>query len=76
LGLFFTGHFYAAPFDTLDGGPKFWVAGKLVDGDAKQAQSSLDKVRALMQAEPDLVVIPAYDSLVQAKLGYFPAWVR
>ena len=58
------------------GAPKFWVAGKLVDGDAKQAQSSVDKVRALMQAEPDLVVIPAHDSTVQAKLGYFPAWVK
>jgi hypothetical protein len=58
------------------GAPKFWVAGKLVDGDAQRTQSSVDKVHALMQAEPNLVVIPAHDSTVQAKLGYFPAWVK
>ncbi|MGL4436298.1 MAG: MBL fold metallo-hydrolase [Giesbergeria sp.] len=58
------------------GAPKFWVAGKLVDGDAQQTQASLDKVRALMQAEPGLVVIPAHDSVVQDALGYFPVWVR
>jgi glyoxylase-like metal-dependent hydrolase (beta-lactamase superfamily II) len=58
------------------GEPKFWVAGKLVDGDAPQTQSSLEKVRALMQAEPNLVVVPAHDSAVQGALGYFPAWVQ
>ena len=58
------------------GAPKFWAAGKLVDGDAQRTQSSVDKVRALMQAEPNLVVIPAHDSTVQAKLGFFPAWVK
>jgi glyoxylase-like metal-dependent hydrolase (beta-lactamase superfamily II) len=58
------------------GKPKFWVAGKLVDDNAEQTQSSLEKVRALMQAEPDLVVIPAHDSTVQGALGYFPAWVK
>lgn len=58
------------------GEPKFWVAGQLVDGDARQTQASLEKVRALVQAEPDLVVIPAHDSTVQDTLGYFPAWVR
>jgi glyoxylase-like metal-dependent hydrolase (beta-lactamase superfamily II) len=58
------------------GKPKFWVAGKLVDGDAQQTQSSLEKVQALMQAEPGLVVVPAHDSTVQDRLGYFPAWVK
>jgi len=58
------------------GKPKFWVAGKLVDGDAQQTQTALEKVRTLIQAEPDLVVIPAHDSAVQDGLGYFPAWVR
>ena len=56
--------------------PKFWVAGKLVDGDAHQTQTALEKVRSLMQAEPGLVVIPAHDSAVQDALGYFPAWVQ
>lgn len=58
------------------GEPKFWVAGKLVDSNAQQTQTSLEKVRSLMQSEPDLVVIPAHDSAVQDTLGYFPAWVR
>lgn len=58
------------------GAPKFWVAGKLVDGDALQTQASLEKLRRLVQSEPDLVVIPAHDSAVQDPLGYFPAWVR
>lgn len=58
------------------GAPKFWVAGKLVDGDAPRTQTSLEQVRALMQADPDLVVVPAHDSAVQDALGYFPAWVR
>ena len=56
--------------------PKFWMAGKLVDGDAHQTQSTLEKVHTLMQAEPGLVVVPAHDSTVQGTLGYFPAWVK
>lgn len=56
--------------------PKFWLASWLVDGDAAQTQASLEQVRALMQAEPQLVVVPAHDSAVQDALGYFPAWVR
>ncbi|WP_374350415.1 MBL fold metallo-hydrolase, partial [Chitinimonas sp.] len=39
------------------GQPKFWVASKLVDGDAKQTQSALEKVQALMQADPALQVV-------------------
>lgn len=58
------------------GSPKFWVAGKLVDADASQTQVTLEGVRSLMQAEPDLVVVPAHDSTVQDRLGYFPSWVR
>jgi glyoxylase-like metal-dependent hydrolase (beta-lactamase superfamily II) len=58
------------------GKPKFWVAGKLVDGDAQQTQTTLEKVRALMQSEPGLIVIPAHDSAVQSGLGYFPNWVK
>lgn len=58
------------------GKPKFWVAGKLVDGDAQKTQTTLEKVRSLMQVEPGLVVIPAHDSAVQGRLGYFPVWVK
>jgi glyoxylase-like metal-dependent hydrolase (beta-lactamase superfamily II) len=58
------------------GAPKFWFAARLVDGKTEQTQTSLEKVRSLMKAEPGLVVIPAHDSSVQDKLGYFPAWVK
>jgi glyoxylase-like metal-dependent hydrolase (beta-lactamase superfamily II) len=57
------------------GAPKFWVAGKLVDGDAAQTRTSADQVRALLKAEPGLTVVPAHDSAVQGALGYFPRWV-
>ena len=33
-------------------------------------------MRALLQAHPDIVVVPAHDSTVQDQLGYFPNWVR
>jgi glyoxylase-like metal-dependent hydrolase (beta-lactamase superfamily II) len=56
--------------------PKFWAAGLLVDKDASQTQDSVDQLRALMQADPNLVVVPAHDSTVQNALGYFPNWVR
>lgn len=57
------------------GAAKFWVAGKLVDGDASGTQQSLEQVQRLMQRDPDLQVIPAHDSAVQDALGYFPRWV-
>ncbi len=58
------------------GAGKFWAAAKIVDDDHDQTQESADKVRQLMQQEPKLVVIPAHDSAVQDKLGYFPNWVK
>jgi glyoxylase-like metal-dependent hydrolase (beta-lactamase superfamily II) len=86
VGLFFMSDFGAVYFFIGDvawtvsalhqGKPKFWAAGKLVDGEARQTQTSLKKVRALMQSEPNLVVIPAHDSAVQNGLGYFPSWVK
>jgi len=58
------------------GAAKFWAAGLLVDHQADQTQRSVEKVRALLQAHPDIVVVPAHDSTVQDQLGYFPNWVR
>lgn len=58
------------------GAPKFWAASLIVDRDAKETQFSADKVRQLMQQEPNLVVVPAHDGQVQDALGYFPAWVQ
>jgi glyoxylase-like metal-dependent hydrolase (beta-lactamase superfamily II) len=56
--------------------PKFWAASLLVDQDADQTQASVAQVRATVQAQPNLVVVPAHDSRVQDALGYFPHWVK
>lgn len=58
------------------GAAKFWAAAALVDGHAEQTQSSLDQLRILMRQDPRLVLLPAHDSAVQDRLGYFPQWVK
>jgi glyoxylase-like metal-dependent hydrolase (beta-lactamase superfamily II) len=58
------------------GASKFWAAAQIVDDDHGHTQESADQVRQLMQQDPKLNVIPAHDSAVQDKLGYFPAWVK
>jgi len=58
------------------GAPKFWAASALVDGHAEQTHKSVTQLRALLQQEPSLVLLPAHDSAVQDRLGYFPQWVR
>lgn len=56
--------------------PKFWAAGSLVDGDAAQTQRVVIQLQQLMQADPQLRLLPAHDSRAQDALGYFPQWVR
>ena len=58
------------------GAPKFWAASLLVDGHARQVLDSVAHVRDLMKRWPEMVVVPAHDSAVQDKLGYFPRWIR
>lgn len=55
---------------------KFWAAGLLVDRAAGQTQRSVEQVRDLLRTQPDIVVVPAHDSTVQNRLGYFPNWIR
>lgn len=57
------------------GAAKFWVASKLVDRDAAQTLQAVVGVQNLLQAQPELVVLPAHDGRVQDGLGYFPHWV-
>ncbi len=56
--------------------PKFWAARWLVDNDAAQTASALAQVHGLMLRHPDLTVVPAHDGALQARLGYFPQWLR
>lgn len=58
------------------GAPKFWAASLLVDGHAAQTLDSMAQVRALMDTDPGLQVVPAHDSTTQDALGYFPQWVK
>jgi glyoxylase-like metal-dependent hydrolase (beta-lactamase superfamily II) len=63
--------------DALEAGAaKFWAASIIVDQHADQTRESLEKVRKTMRDYPDLIVVPAHDSQVQNRLGYFPEWVR
>jgi glyoxylase-like metal-dependent hydrolase (beta-lactamase superfamily II) len=63
--------------DALEAGAaKFWAARIIVDQHADQTRESLEKVRKTMRDYPDLIVVPAHDSQVQNRLGYFPDWVR
>lgn len=55
---------------------KFWAASLLCDGDAEQTMASILQVRKLMQEQPELIVLPAHDAAAQAKLGYFPQWLK
>lgn len=58
------------------GAPKFWAARALVDRHAEQTLQSVAQLRALLQREPGLILVPAHDSAVQDRLGYFPQWVK
>lgn len=59
-----------------DGKPKFWPARQIVDLDARATQASIERIRAVMKRDPQLVVVPAHDGDVQGRLGYFPQWQR
>lgn len=54
------------------GSPKAWPAGAIVDADPPATTEVLSGLRALMAANPGLVVVPAHDGAVQDALGYFP----
>jgi len=59
-----------------DGAPKIWVASHLVDHDIAQTAEAIRKVREVQKRHPDVLVVPAHDSVTQDALGYFPNWVR
>jgi glyoxylase-like metal-dependent hydrolase (beta-lactamase superfamily II) len=73
---FFVGDVVWSAGALVNGNPKFWAARMQADGDATQTQATIEQVRAAMQRDPTLVVVPAHDGTVQNALGYFPAWVR
>ena len=57
------------------GSPKFFAARWLVDHDEARTAQTIEQIRALQRSDPELVVVPAHDGAVHARLGYFPATV-
>jgi glyoxylase-like metal-dependent hydrolase (beta-lactamase superfamily II) len=55
---------------------KFWLARSIADRDAPATLAQIERMTALQKADPGLIIVPAHDSRVQAKLGYFPTWVE
>ena len=55
---------------------KFWVSRHMVDNDRDATRRQLERVHALLQQHPQLVVVPAHDEAVQREIGYFPEWVQ
>ncbi|MEK8029496.1 MBL fold metallo-hydrolase [Ideonella sp. DXS29W] len=58
------------------GAAKHWLARQLVDQDVDQTQVAIERIRAAMARDPQLIVVPAHDANVHAALGLFPAWVE
>ena len=55
--------------------PKFSVSSLIVDDDRAATWRALLKIRSLLDANPQLIVVPAHDGALQDRLGYFPAFV-
>ncbi len=55
--------------------PKFSVSSLIVDADRDATFAAVLKVRALQDANPGLIVVPAHDASVHDTIGYFPTFV-
>lgn len=55
---------------------KFMFARKLVKENAGKTRKEIVRVHRLMEAQPEMVVIPAHDANVQSQIGYFPHFVE
>lgn len=59
-----------------DNSYKAWPARSIVDHDCKQTREGIEQIRQAMVQVPGLNVVPAHDTGVHDKLGYFPSWVE
>lgn len=55
---------------------KFWISSLLVDHDKRETEQAILKVRRLMQAYPQMLVVPTHDEKAQRDIGYFPHTLR
>lgn len=58
-----------------EGHGKFWLSRWVADNNSEQVDGRIQQLLALQKAEPELTIVPAHDSDVQDKLGFWPAWV-
>ena len=54
---------------------KAWPARAIADNDASGVLSTIELIRQAQQQVSGLGIVPAHDTEVHAKLGYFPTWV-
>jgi glyoxylase-like metal-dependent hydrolase (beta-lactamase superfamily II) len=73
---FFVGDVVWTTLALAEARPKFWPARQLVDADVEATQRTIMLIRAAQRRDPELVVVPAHDALVQDRLGYFPRWIE
>lgn len=55
---------------------KFWFSRRLVDQDRDATRQVLEQVHALLEREPELVIVPAHDANVHKQLGFYPQWIQ
>ncbi len=55
---------------------KFWAARILADHDQTKIEQTILKVRQLMQAFPDIIIVPAHDYNTQLGIGFFPNFIQ
>lgn len=55
---------------------KHWSGQALADRNVDQVRESIVRVRASMEGDPQLLVVPAHDNRVHEKLGLFPSYIE
>lgn len=73
---FFVGDVVWTAAALAEGRPKHVLTRASVDHDVEATQRTIEQIREVMRRDPELVVVPAHDGVVQRSLGFFPAWVK
>lgn len=56
------------------GAPKMLIARLTADFDSHATQTQIDRLVALRNTHPEVLIVPAHDAAVHAGLNRFPAW--
>lgn len=55
---------------------KFWASSSIVDKDKTETARTILKIRRLMQAYPDMLIVPTHDDKAQSAIGFFPKFIH